>query len=136
MPIPGGGHGWGGPKGPGNPGPPGKFILGPGTGNGPKRLGGPALAGNPGPPGTGPPGIKFGIGPGPKIPGTGGAPNKDSCWGGDDVFDSGQGVPVKSFTESSFPLISSRGIFVGSVVAWISRSGSAGESGILKKWSR
>lgn len=48
-------------------------------------------------------------------------------------FGSGQGVLVKSLMESVLPVMSSMGIAIGSVVAWISRSGSAGESGILKK---
>jgi hypothetical protein len=47
-------------------------------------------------------------------------------------FGSGHGVLWKSLTLSGLPDTSSRGIITGSVVGWISRSGSAAESGILK----
>lgn len=48
-------------------------------------------------------------------------------------FGSGQGTLVKSFSLSLLPVKSSRGITLGSVVMWRSSSGSAAESGILKK---
>lgn len=55
--------------------------------------------------------------------------------GGDDGiragFGSGQGMFVKSETLSAFPVISSNGMILGSVVGCDSISGSAGESGIL-----
>lgn len=66
-----------------------------------------------------------GTAPGMKLGGMNSEPSGGNCFG------SGHLNVEKSLTESNEPLISSNGIVGGWVIEWISKSGSAGVSGIL-----